>query len=484
VSQANAVFRNTAVLATARIIERLSGLVLAFSISRHLGASGLGAYTTAITYFGLIAVAGSSGAQNLIIREIARDRERTSRYVVHASVLALGLSAVLMGAAWLVIPHLGYSAELRDSLMVIVLAVAPGTLNTIQEAVFIAYQRTHFETVTTLVSSSLLIATSVMLLKTGHGVVPLVVTFVAIEYAVTTVYFVIINRLIVRLRLSFQWRVATEVLHEIKAFAGSSLIAGLFARPEIIVLSLVADTAQVGYYGAALKIADIVQFIPEVYMVNVYPLLSRSFDGAAANARQIRDYATKHLLAFALPVATGIAAAAEPLIRAFYGDSFDQSVVLLRILAVTVPLYALNSVLWRVLAARGEQSKVLRVQLTTIPIRLTAGVALISAFEALGAAIVTPAALAMHGVLLARYVRRDGSSLGLIRLGWKLAVAASIAGGAVFALSGRLPLLALVACGTVVYVGVVILVKPFTHEELLALRRSLPWASRTTRDTG
>jgi O-antigen/teichoic acid export membrane protein len=157
VSQSQLVFRNTLVLGTARIIERVGGLILALMISRRLGADGLGTYATVFAYFGLIAQAGEAGATNLLVREIARDKSRTSSYVSHTSVMAVGFSAVLMAIAWIVIPFLGYSHELQLSLQLIVLAVAPGTLNTIQEAVFVAHQRVEFETVTTFISTSVFV---------------------------------------------------------------------------------------------------------------------------------------------------------------------------------------------------------------------------------------------------------------------------------------------------------------------------------------
>jgi O-antigen/teichoic acid export membrane protein len=484
VSQARIVFRNTAVLGTARMIERGSGLVLALIITRHLGAAGLGVYATATAYFGLIAQAGESGATNLLVRELARDRSRTSSYVAHTSVMALTFSGVVMAIALLVIPHLGYSAELRHSLELIVLAVAPGTLNTIQEAVFVAHGRVEFETLTTFVSSIVLIGLSLTLVAHGHGVVTLVLVFVCIEYVVTVVYFLLINRYIARLRFEFRRSIAGEILREMRAFAGSSLIAGLFARPEIVILSLFATEAQVGYYSGAAKIVDMFQFLPQVYMTNVFPLLSRSFHVQDGRAQDVQNIVTKHLLAVTLPIAVGLFVAADRIIGAFYGDDFGDGIVILRILAFNVVLFGLHAVFWRVLAARGDQGRVFRIQLVSTSVRLGGGTALISAFKAVGAAVTVPVSLLLHVTLLARAVRSDGTRIPLVSLSGRFAVAAALMGGVVFLLGQTMPLWSIVLVGAVVYGALVVVLRAFSRDEVALFRTLLPSTRLRPRGSG
>jgi O-antigen/teichoic acid export membrane protein len=474
VSQARVVFRNTAVLGTARIIERASGLVLALLITRHLGADGLGVYATAVAYFGLIGSAGESGTTNLLIRELSRDRARTASYVSHTGVMALALSLFVMAIAWIVIPYLHYSADLQHSLQLIVLAVAPGTLNTIQEAVFVAHQRVQYETITTFAASCVLVVGSFALLERGHGVVSLVALFVCLEYAVTVIYFVIINYKIAKLRLEFRRATAAEILRELKGFAGSSLLGGIFARPEILILSLVGTEAQVGYLSGATRIVDLFQFLPQVYMTNVFPLLSRSYHERDGRAERIQHIAIRHLMAIAFPISVGLFFAAEKIISAFYGSDFDPAVILLRILSFNVLLYCLHAVLWRVLAARGEQGLVFRIQLVTTSTRLAAGIGLISLFKTVGAAVTIPLAFFLQVSLFVRAVRRDGTRLPLVHLTWRFAAAAGLMGGVVFVLDRTAPLSVIVPTAAGAYIIFVAVLRAFSPREVEFFKNLLP----------
>jgi O-antigen/teichoic acid export membrane protein len=474
VNEARAIFKNTAALAGARLLDRLGNLALAVFIARELGASGLGIYSTAIAYFALIAIAGDVGATNLLIREIAKDRSRTNAYLVHAGALATALGGAIMGLAWLVLPLLGYSADLRAGVEVVILAVIPGTLKTIQEAVFVAHQRVELVTGVTLVASLATVAASFSLLALGHGVVSLLVAFAAIQWGIALVYLGLIDRAIARVRLEFDRSFARRFIREVKAFAASSVLAGMFSRPEIVVLSLLASERQVGLYAAALKVVDLWQFIPQTFMTNVFPVLSRSFHLRDGRARDIQDFALKALLAIGLPLSAGLALAADPIVDKLYGSRFDDAALLLRILAVNVSIYCVHSVLWRVLAARGEQGAVLRVQVVTIAPRLAGGSMLIASLGALGAAVATPAALLLHTALLALSVRRDGTPVRVVRLVWRAALAAAVMGLVVALLAQAVDVWALVPVAAVVYGIVSIAVKAFSARELALVRQALP----------
>jgi O-antigen/teichoic acid export membrane protein len=471
-----AILKNSGFLAGARLIERVANVVLAFFIARKLGAAGLGIYSAALAYYYLVANAGELGVTNLIVREIAKDRAKTNTYLVHLSVLATGAAALVTLPLVVVLLAFGSHHGLTAAVAVVLLAVTPGVVNAIQEGVFVAHQRVELQTYTTLVSSLLTVGASVVLLERGHGAVSLVAAFVVLEYAVTIVYFVLTNLYVERLHWEFRWRTAVSLVHEVKTFTAMSILGAAFARPEVIMLSLVGTPEQVGFYSAALKIIDVWYFIPQTLMVNVFPALSRAYHQSVARAQAIQDTVIKYLLAVVLPLCVGTAVAARPIIRLLYGDDFDSAVLLLRLLSLNLVIYALHSLFWRVLAARGRQALVLRVQVLTSVLRIGTGYGLIVAFGALGAAIAMPANLLLHTLLLGFYVRRDGTRIRGIRLAWRFAAAAACMGAAAWFAVEHLDLLLVVPAGMGMYLGLALLfgaVSPHDYGRLrVPLRRT------------
>ncbi|MFB3814490.1 MAG: flippase [Terriglobales bacterium] len=469
-TEAAKILQNTAVLGAAKIIERASTVILGIVVARMLGPTGLGVYSAAMVYYGLVSLAAEMGASNYVTREIARDPDSTGRYFVHVAGLSIVVAFAVMAGSTAVVPLLGYSQELRTGVYVIICAVLPGALRSIQESVFVARQRVAFITYACLMAACVNVAVSIYLLHRGVGIVSLVVAFVIVQYLMVLVYFYFLQRHVAALTWHFDPQFAWTALKEMRTFTAVSILGGLLARPEIFLLSLLSNETQIGYYGAAFRIVDIWQLIPQTYMTNVYPVLSRSYHLADENAHAIRDSAIKYLLAVSLPLAAGIVVLAQPIIEMFYGSRFAPSVPMLVLLAWNVPVSALFAILWRVLAARGQQGSVLRAQLATVVVRIGSGAVLIGSLGALGAAITTPASLLFNNALLLSYLRRDGTVLSIMRLAWRMTIAAAVMGSLTYLLRTQLQLWFLVPVAVFAYAVVIIVFRAFARDDFASLR--------------
>ena len=471
-SQSRQIFKNTVVLTVSDLIDKVGNIIVTLIISRLLHASGLGVYSTATAYYSVIALSGAMGATNFLVREIARDLAKTNRYVIHLAVLGVGISAALIAVLIAILPVLPYSPELATSTYVIILAIIPGTLVIIQEAGFVAHQRTEFVTATKLLSTVVNVVISLVLLMYGYGVISLLIAFVVEQYLVSICYFYCINRFICRLHWEFEFAYVPTLVHEIKTFAALSLLAALFARPEVIMLSILKDETATGYYSAALKIVSLWYFLPQIFMTNVYPVLSRSYQQTTeAKFQLIQDKAVKYLLVISLPLTIGMIAAAKPIVYLFNGPGFDPAVPILQILTWSLLLNALNAVLWRVLAARNEQNLDLRTRIVTIVVRLGSGYALIVSMAALGAALATVISLVLNVLMLLYYVNRSTFKLHLMRLGWRSAIASIGMGLVVWWATPGVSLMFVIPLAGLVYVGLVYLLKIFSADDLALFRQ-------------
>lgn len=469
-ASARGVLRNTSALALARVADRLASLVLTLVIAAQLGVGGVGAFAIAMAFYGVITLLGETGTTMFLIRQIAREPERTAEYVVHLSVVAGGVCLLLGGAAAAVVPLLGYSAGVASGVLIVLLALLPRTLNTIQEAAFVAHARSELEAVTTLLATGVYVGVGVWLLETGHGVHAVLWTFVIVEYAATAVYFVLINTVLQRLRARFSWAVAKPMVREVRAFAGSSTLAALLARPEVIILSALASATAVGYYSAALRVAEVWTFVPQVFLNTVYPLLSRSFKDQDGRFYAIQRRAMRAVQAYTLPITAGLLAAAPAIVETLFGRRFESTTPLLRILAVNLSFYALSSVFWRSLAARDRQDVVFRVQLLMVLTRVGGGVLLIALWAQTGAAISAAASSLLMLLLLARATRRTGVATPSPLDGWRFALAAGIMAGAVAAALQVLSLWPVVGIGLVAYGVALVALRALTAEDMSRLR--------------
>jgi O-antigen/teichoic acid export membrane protein len=450
-SRVRSVVRNSAVLAVSRLLERASGFVVGVLVANRLGADGLGVYAVAWAVYGIVAVAGVAGTTDYLVREISRDASRTASYTVHLGVIAIAFSAVLMLITQVVVRHVGYSPELEASVSVMLLAILPKVVNAIQEGVFVAHGRVAYQTLTRFWSASGYVALSAWMLAHGADVASLVRAFVAMEYGVTVVYLVLIHRNIARLRPVFGWTLARRLAGELKAFTASSVIASLFARPEIVLLSLMATEREAGIYSAAVRIAELPLMLIEVLMINVFPLLSETYQSAEDRFAAWQTAAARVVLATSLLFAASCVALGDEIVRLLYGDDLADAAPVLVIVGVNVVFFAQLSVFWRSLVARGRQAVNLQLQTFSVAVRLASGVALIAPFAAMGAAISSGLSSVVHLALLVRATGRSGAPVNLLRMGVPFALAAAAAAAAMWLSARWLPVPVAVVAGCLVY---------------------------------
>ena len=259
-SQSRTILKNTFGVGLAQIIERASTVYLGILVARKLGADGLGVYSAAMVYYGLLFLAAEIGSTTYLTREIARDPNQTSRYVVHLAAMSSAFAIVLAVIARMVMPWFGYSQQLLGCLYVIIWAIIPAVFKAIQEGVFIAYERAEFLTYSAVIAGIINVGASLYLLLRGYGVLSLVIAFVIVQFAVAGFYFIVIHRM-VELRWEFSFPFAWKIVREMRAFTGVSLVQGFLSRPEIILLSFTKNDAEIGFYSAALRIVDLLSLI-------------------------------------------------------------------------------------------------------------------------------------------------------------------------------------------------------------------------------
>jgi O-antigen/teichoic acid export membrane protein len=434
-------------------------------------AGGLGVYSSAIAYYSLIALGGSLGATSYVVREIAQDHSRTNHLLTHLSVLGSLVAVLATVVLSLIVTHVGYSADLAIAICVILLATPAAVVKGLQRAVFIAHQKVGHVARVEMLGALCELSISLYLLTQGHSIVSLLVALVIQEYVWAAVYFFLIHRFIAPLSWHLRLVSALKLLVDIKSFAALSILGILFSRPEVILISLLCGEVEVGIYVAALKIVSLWEFVPQVLMTNVFPVLSRSYQESAEKFWFIQSKSIKYLLAVALPLAAGTVVVAGPMIRLLYGPGFDASVVILQILVWTAPLHALMAVLWRVLAAANQQRLDLRARVICLVGRLGGGYLLISAFASLGAAIIVPVSLLVNSLLLVHYVNRQGVRLQLPRLAGRCVLATAGMGLLASGLSDSLQLWALIPLAAAVYALLLVALKVFTPQDLMLFRK-------------
>jgi O-antigen/teichoic acid export membrane protein len=340
-------FRNATYGLAARAFGVVAMALAAVITVRSLSVSEYGQLTAAMALVSMVAWLTDAGVGTLAIRQIAERPDQIERRLSVALAAELAVSVV---AALLVVPLgllLGYSPTLLAILGVgttIVLAYA--VLSAFSAAIQARRVFVYVAWYTAAQYAVLLVGIALAALIEPDPLLFAVAIATSHVAAAAAAVVIVRRRLGVRVALAGAWGGVPSVLRAAVPIAVVGSAAVVYGRIDVVLLSKLADDDDVAIYGLPLVMVELTQIVPAVVAVAFFPLLTAQLQDDAAEARASFDLVARLFLFVSVPIALVLAVGGGDIIRAVFGDAYDDSGPVLTILSGTVVLAFLNYLLW------------------------------------------------------------------------------------------------------------------------------------------
>jgi O-antigen/teichoic acid export membrane protein len=130
----------------------------------------------------------------------------------------------------------------------------------------------------------------------------------------------------------------------------------VYLKGDVLVLSLTRSSAEVGLYGAAYKILDVLTVVPMMFMGLVLPLLTRAWTaGDPGDFRRILQRSFDFMALVAAPLVVGTWVVGRDLMTFFASTAFTASGRLLGILIIACGAVFFGSTFGHAIIALGRQ---------------------------------------------------------------------------------------------------------------------------------
>jgi O-antigen/teichoic acid export membrane protein len=172
----------------------------------------------------------------------------------------------------------------------------------------------------------------------------------------------------------------------------------------------------VGLYNIPVRVLVVAYLLPMVVFNRV--LYARYFDWSQSDRGRLRQtyvLTSKGMLFLGMLAAAGLVLIADPVVPAVFGGSFEESSVLLRILALALPLRYISGSASAVLATADHIGLRVRIQAGTAALNVALCLAIIPLWEARGAAVATVVTEAFLAAALVWSVRARVVQADLVR---------------------------------------------------------------------
>jgi O-antigen/teichoic acid export membrane protein len=459
--------------AVLRVVGYAAGVLLSVAsaalLFRHLGVEDGGRYVTVLALVSIVAGVTEIGMTTIGVRELAI-RQAHEREPLMRNLLGLRLVLTVVGVLGAVIfaAAAGYDDTMVIGTVLAGVGVLALALQSTLGIALLASLRFGWVTALDLVRQALTVAAIVALVLAGAGLLP----FLALTIPVGIVVLLLtawVVRSDVPLLPAFrpaEWR---ALLREVLPFAAATIIAAVYFRAAMIMLSVVSTPTETGYFAAPFRITEVLLVVPNLVVGAAFPIFAR----AARDDHERLAYGVSRV--FQACVVLGGALFVALLLGAPFaidvvaGSEFEPSGDVLQIQAVALMFAFPNSVLFYVLLTLRQYRILLVLSSGVLVVNVVLAGTLGAAYGAEGAALAT--AIAEFGLTVAGFVAvRAVAPHVAPGLGVVPKVAAAIGLSSLLLLAGLPPVVAAVV-GSAVYAAVVLALRAVPAELLDAFPR-------------
>jgi O-antigen/teichoic acid export membrane protein len=170
-----------------------------------------------------------------------------------------------------------------------------------------------------------------------------------------------------------------------------NLIISIYVNLDSVMLGFLKDEAAVGYYAAATRLTKVILGIVSSLGAVLLPRFSNLIENNRIDEfRIMANKAVSVVIALSLPLSVGLLFMASPIIHLFCGDSFEPSILTLRIVAPIILFIGLSGIFgMQILYAQGKENIVILSTLTGAIINFSLNFILIPYYAQYGAAFST-----------------------------------------------------------------------------------------------
>ncbi|GIV71177.1 flippase [Caldilinea sp.] len=470
---------------------------------RLLGPAGTGEWYFVVAIYGFFEIISRYGLGTLLTRDVAADKNQSSRYLTNvlalrtllwaASLPLMGLVVAgywTVGAVW---PELqSINVQEVQALILLALAMLFANYADALSSMFMAFEKMEYPAGLTNAVALLKVTLGALALLLGWGYVGLAAVALLVNILQVLWLYALLRSTLFKPQWHWDWSLQRWMVATSGPLMLNHLLATIFWRIDVWILRPIAGAAAVGLYSIGLKYLDGLNIIPSMFTMAVFPLMSRFARSDSNNLLRSYVISLRLLTMVSLPIAMGVTFLASPLVYLVGGAQylsvagefrfFGQTVpyvggadLAFRVIIWSIPIGFVNSVTQYVLIAVNQQRTLTRAFVLGVVFNIVGNLILIPGFGYVGAAVAT--ILSEFSLLIPFYwiVRRHVGVVPWLQVYAPPLLSTAAMGAVAYALiQAGVNAWPAVGIGLLVYMVSLPLTGAFRGEDMAVIVRSLP----------
>lgn len=383
------VFKNVFVLGISQFISKLLLFVFTVYIARYLKESGFGQYSLVVTIVGFFNIFTDFGLGTIAFREVSKNYTEANKYFNNILFLRICLAVVSFLFLIVTVNLLHYPPTIKLAIYIYGVTLFTTNIIELSTSIFNAFEKMEYIAVLKIFLSALTLAMGIFVLKSGYGLVALVlISVIAGVLTVVLGFLIAKGKMFINIS-SIDIVFCKKLIRNSFPLMLLGFIGVIYFRIDIVLLSKMKGDADVGLYTVAYKLMDTFMIISNSIVGATFPYLSRYFKTSFENLSKLFRKLSGILFILGILFAVIVFVLSKQIIVSLFGSSFINSASALRILIWTVPLIYINAVLLYTLIAANQQLKITIIIGIVALVNVVLNIIVIPQYSYIGSSFVT-----------------------------------------------------------------------------------------------
>jgi O-antigen/teichoic acid export membrane protein len=363
------------------------GVVVTLALARHLGPRDFGRWSTLFALVQLTGYSGNLGLEQAAVGRATADPEHQAQWLGALVALRVALAApvFLLTAALVVL--VADTTAMRTAGLIVATTVLLSALGTLR-VVFQLRVRNDINAAIELANGIIWGISVLVVIALGGRFVPLAAAYTVTAIATTVLLAVLAIR---RSRISFAGgRERARQLARVGMPIGiGGLLILAYGRIDQVLVFKIAGSEQAGIYGAAYRILDRVQIVPDAFLLTLFPLMVRASKVDPERLRRLVQSGFDSLLILSLPLLAFTIVDSQRIVHLLFGEEFAGAERALPVLMGAYVLIALGYLVGNLVIVLGRQATFVRFAVLALVVNVIGNLVFIPFYGFMAAAWMT-----------------------------------------------------------------------------------------------
>jgi O-antigen/teichoic acid export membrane protein len=369
---------NTAVQVAGKVISTIMGVVVVGMMTRLLGLAGFGAYSTANAFLQVFAILLDMGLNVMVVQmlgERAGDKAFEDRAVSAVFSLRFWSALIILSLAPIIGLFTPYHTDVKIAFFAIWASFFFTALNQIVIGVQQRHLKMHVVAISEVAGRTVLLVGMVIALAQNWTLTP-VVLLVSIAGIINFAINFFVAKHYASFKLGFDVEFWKLTLSRCWPIGVSIIFSLIYFKSDTLILSWVRPLTEVGLYGAAYRVLEILTTFPFMYAGVLLPIIANAW--TRGDREQFHRLIRRSFDAFSVitfPMVAGILLVATHAIVLVAGEDYVASGPILRILVIAVGCIYISTIFSHAVVALNLQRAMIKhyimIALVTLGLYIT-----------------------------------------------------------------------------------------------------------------